>query len=125
SLEDFRGKVNIWDLSIYENGTDYDLKYIKLTARNIKNNTSKLFELASPQFNINATGDYTFDNIFPHFNNLVATIAPTYVSPIEFKNPVNETFTFGFDFIDMSLYTKLFFPNLEIAERTNLLGNYD
>ncbi len=123
-LDNFRGKVNIFDLSIYEDGVDYELQYVKMTARNVRNSTDKMFELASPQFLLAVTGDYTFDNVSTHFNNLVATIAPTYVKRIEFKEPVTESFKFNADLIDVSLYTELFMPNLEIAKRTSLLGNY-
>jgi len=124
SLDNFRGKVNIYDLSIYENGVDYELQYVKLTARNIKNSTDKMFELASPQFLVAVTGDYTFDNVSSHFTNLVANVVPTYVSKIEFKEPVDESFKFIAQMIDVSLYTKLFFPNIEIAKGTILNGNY-
>lgn len=123
-LDNFRGKVNIYDLSLYENQTDYELQYVKLTARNIRNSTDKMLELASPQFAIVVTGDYTFDNVTSHFNNFASTFAPKYVERAVFKKPVEESFKFSAELIDVSLYTKLFFPYLEIAKRTSLTGAY-
>lgn len=125
TLDDFRGKVNIYDLSVYENQEDHELQYIKMTARNVRNSTDKMLELQSPHFKIDVTGAYTFDNVSAHFNNLVAVIAPTYVKKVEFKKPVDESFNFGADLIDVTLWTKLFFPEIEIAKRTNILGKYD
>ena len=125
SLDEFRGKVNIWDLAIFEKGKKYDLQYVKLTARNRKNSDNKFFELASPQFFFNVEGNYTFDNVSSHFINLASTAAPVYVQPKVFKNPVKESFKFEGNITDATLYTELFFPNVKIANGTNFKGNYE
>lgn len=123
-LDNFRGTMNIYDLNIYENMKDYDLQYVKLTAKNKRNSTDKLLELKSPQFYISVTGDYIFDYVSAHFTNLVHSIVPTYVPEYVFEEPVKESFEFKADLIDVSHYTELFFPEIEIAKGTNLNGKY-
>ena len=122
NLDDFTGLIYFTDVAYFEDGTDYPFESIMFESKG--NTNYHTIDVFSEFANISMEGEFNLDSIKNSLYYLGAKVLPSLFPNSENFYLAHEEFNLNVQINDLSKLTKLFFPKLRIAPKTELHCDY-
>jgi len=122
NLDDFTGLIYFTDVAYFEDGTDYPFESIMFESKG--NTNYHTIDVFSEFANVSMQGEFNLDSIKNSLSCLGAKVLPSLFPNSENFYLAHEEFNLSVEINDLSKLTKLFFPKLRIAPKTELYCDY-
>ena len=122
NLDNFTGLIYFTDVAYFEDGTDYSFESIMFESKG--NTNYHTIDVFSEFANVSMEGEFNLDSIGKSISYLGTKVLPSLFSNSENLYLTHEEFDLSVQINDLSKLTKLFFPKLRIAPKTELHCDY-
>lgn len=107
------GELTINNTILEYNHVDYSFNQIKVKSANAGTQNRKLI-VQSDFLNANINGEYNFLDLHNSFVNLLSTVIPNYLKPVNLKNVSNQNFDYALKIDYTQNLSLLFFPDFDL-----------
>lgn len=122
-INKLEGQALIGNLTYTLDSTKHRLKSLEITSKH--EDTVSTYYLKSDNLQADLVGKINFEDLFQHLNYEVFTALP-YLFETEPKKPNTvESFELNLKFLKPTLFSQLFYPELEINEQVNLKAKFN